>query len=126
MKIFNKVLGIILFLGFSFINKTYGADVVPNLSTKTQVQFSETSTLTINSGIALGNLSTQNRADINEQSDSSVTVNSGGSILSLNNAVQGHDTLRLTVTNSGTIRAAGSKAINLKDNIGSTITNNRF
>ena len=124
MKIFNKVLGIILFLGFLIINKTYGADVEPDSSTTTQVQFSETSTLTINSGITLGNLSTQNRADINEQSDSSVTVNSGGSILSLNNAVQGHDTLRLTVTNSGTIRAAGSKAINLKDNIGSTITNN--
>ena len=82
MKIFNKVLGIILFLGFSFINKTYGADVEPNSSTTTQVQFSETSTLTINSGITLGSLSTQNRADINEQSDSSVTVNSGGSILS--------------------------------------------
>ena len=85
---------------------------------------SNSDTLTINSGITLGNLSTQNRADINEKNDVLVIVNSGGSILSLHNAVQGDDSDDLTVTNTGTIRAAGSKAINLKDTAGSTITNN--
>jgi len=114
-----------IFLFFSKINKTFAADNVPSSSQAAKVTIASNSdTLTINSGITLGNLTTQNRADINEKNDVSVIVNSGGSILSLHNAVQGDDSDDLTVTNSGTIRAAGSKAINLKDTADSTITNN--
>ena len=121
MNVVKKIIIIALSLGL--FNKSFAEDFAPPTQTA-QVKFTEESTLTINSGVTLGSLTTQNRAHINAQSDSSVTVNSGGTILSLNNAVQGADATRLTVTNSGTIRAAGSKAINLKDNIGSTITNN--
>ncbi len=114
-----------IFLIFSKINKTFAVDNVPSSSQTAQVTIASNSdTLTINSGITLGNLTTQNRADINEKNDVSVIVNSGGSILSLHNAVQGDDSDDLTVTNSGTIRAAGAKAINLKDTADSIITNN--
>ena len=116
---------LLIFLFFSKINKTFAVDNVPGSSQTAKVTIASNSdTLTINSGITLGNLTTQNRADINEKNDVSVIVNSGGSILSLNNAVQGDDSDDLTVTNSGTIRAAGSKAINLKDTADSIITNN--
>ena len=116
---------LLIFLFFSKINKTFAVDNVPGSSQTAKVTIASNSdTLTINSGIILGNLTTQNRADINEKNDVSVIVNSGGSILSLNNAVQGDDSDDLTVNNSGTIRAAGSKAINLKDTADSIITNN--
>ena len=111
---------IIIALSLGLLNKSFAADFAPPTQAA-QVKFTEESTLTINSGVTLGTEATQNRAHINAQSDSSVTVKSGGTILSLNNAVQGADATRLTVTNSGTIEAAGSKAINLKDNIDSTI-----
>ncbi len=121
MNVLKRIIIILLSLGI--FNKLFAEDFAPSTQTG-QILFTEESTLTINSGVTLGSLTTQNRAHINSQSDSSVTVNSGGTILSLHNAVQGADATRLTVTNSGTIRAAGEKAINLKDNIGSTITNN--
>ena len=121
MNIAKKIIIILLSLGL--FNKSFAEDFAPPTQAA-QVKFTEESTLTINSGVTLGTEATQNRAHINAQSDSSVTVKSGGTILSLNNAVQGADATRLTVTNSGTIKAAGSKAINLKDNIDSTITNN--
>jgi hypothetical protein len=121
----RKICFVFILLIFSNINKTFAVDNVPSSSQTAQITIGNKSdTLTINSGITLGNLSTQQRAYINEKDDVSVTVNSGGSILSLHNAVQGYDSDDLTVTNTGTIRAAGSKAINLKDTAGSTITNN--
>jgi len=114
-----------IFLIFSKINKTFAVDNVPSSSQTAKITIGNNSdTLTINSGITLGNLTQQQKADINEKNDVSVIINSGGSILSLHNAVQGDDSDDLTVTNSGTIRAAGSKAINLKDTADSTITNN--
>ena len=114
-----------IFLIFSKINKTFAVDNVPGSSQAAKITIGNNSdTLTINSGITLGNLTQQQKADINEKNDVSVIVNSGGSILSLHNAVQGDDSDDLTVTNSGTIRAAGSKAINLKDTARSSITNN--
>ena len=121
----RKICFVFILLIFSNINKTFAVDNVPSSSQTAQITIGNNSdTLTINSGITLGNLDTQNRADIDEKNDVSVIVNSGGSILSLHNAVQGDDSDDLTVTNTGTIRAAGSKAINLKDTAGSTITNN--
>ena len=121
----RKIFFIFILLIFSNVNKTFAVDNVPSSSQTAQITIADNSdTLTINSGITLGNLTTQNRADINEKNDVSVIVNSGGSILSLHNAVQGDDSDDLTITNSGTIRAAGSKAINLKDTARSTITNN--
>ena len=114
-----------IFLIFSKFNKTFAVDNVPGSSQAAKITIGNNSdTLTINSGITLGNLTQQQKADINEKNDVSVIVNSGGSILSLHNAVQGDDSDDLTVTNSGTIRAAGSKAINLKDTARSSITNN--
>ena len=114
-----------IFLIFSKINKTFAVDNVPGSSQAAKITIGNNSdTLTINSGITLGNLTQQQKADINEKNDVSVIINSGGSILSLHNAVQGDDSDDLTVTNSGTIRAAGSKAINLKDTARSSITNN--
>ena len=56
----------------------FAEDFAPSTQTG-QVKFTEESTLTINSGVTLGSLTTQNRAHINEQSDSSVTVNSASS-----------------------------------------------
>ena len=114
-----------IFLIFSKINKTFAEDNVPTSSQEDKITIGANSdTITIDSGIILGSLTTQNRADINKKNDVLVIVNSGGSILSLHNAVQGDDSDDLTVTNSGTIRAAGAKAINLKDTADSTITNN--
>ena len=121
----RKICFVFILLIFSNINKTFAVDNVPSSSQTAKITIGNNSdTLTINSGITLGDLDTQNRADIDEKNDVSVIVNSGGSILSLHNAVQGVNSDDLTVTNSGTIRAAGSKAINLKDTAGSTITNN--
>ena len=121
----RKIFFIFILLIFSNINKTFAVDNVPSSSQTAKITIGNNSdTLTINSGITLGNLTTQQRADINEKDDVSVIINSGGSILSLHNAVQGDDSDDLTITNSGTIRAAGSKAINLKDTARSTITNN--
>ncbi len=115
----------LLFLIFSNINKTFAENFIPSSSqTGKKTVGANGDTITINSGITLGNLTQQQKADINEKNDVSVTVNSGGSILSSQNAVQGDDSDDLTVTNSGTIRATGAKAINLKDTADSTITNN--
>jgi len=121
----RKICFIFILLIFSNINKTFAVDNVPSSSQTAKITIGNNSdTLTINSGITLGNLTEQQKADINDKNDVSVIINSGGSILSLHNAVQGVNSDDLTVTNSGTIRAAGSKAINLKDTARSTITNN--
>ncbi|MDA7807729.1 hypothetical protein N8947_01570 [Candidatus Pelagibacter sp.] len=121
----RKICFIFILLIFSNINKTFAVDNVPSSSQTAKITIGNNSdTLTINSGITLGNLTEQQKADINDKNDVSVIINSGGSILSLHNAVQGVNSDDLTVTNSGTIRAASSKAINLKDTARSTITNN--
>ena len=62
------------------------------------------------------------------KNNGTVTVESGSSIFSngalSSNAIQGKNQSGLTVTNSGTISAGNSKAINLLDATNSNITNN--
>ena len=54
-----------IFLIFSKINKTFAVDNVPSSSQTAKVTIASNSdTLTINSGITLGNLTTQNRANM--------------------------------------------------------------
>ena len=115
----------LLFLIFSKIDKTFAADNNVTSTSEDKITVADHGdTITVFSGFTLGNLTEQQKADINEKNNVSVTVNSGGEIRSSQNAVQGDDSDDLTVTNSGTIRAAGAKAINLKDTADSTITNN--
>ena len=57
-----------IFLIFSKINKTFAVDNVPSSSQTAKVTIASNSdTLTINSGITLGNLTQQQKADINEK-----------------------------------------------------------
>ena len=94
----RKICFIFILLIFSNINKTFAVDNVPSSSQTAKITIVNNSdTLKINSGITLGNLTQQQKADINEKNDVSVIINSGGSILSLHNAVQGVNSDDLTL-----------------------------
>ena len=96
-----------------------------NAAGNVQQKFNDTDlTLTISENETLGTLSMTKPAHVNEKARSTVIVETGASILGTANAVAGDDTDGLTVTNSGTIRANNSKAINLLDAVNGTITNN--
>ena len=103
-------------------DKTFDSE---NAAGNVQQKFNDTDlTLTISENETLGTLSMTKPAHVNEKARSTVIVESGASILGTANAVAGDDTDGLTVTNSGTIRANNSKAINLLDAVNGTITNN--
>ena len=104
------------------------ADVEISGTQATREDLQDSSTLTI-SGTLDGNLNnivrgyTAPGGDGNEIDNATVVVESGGIIQGLSNAIMGRETDSLTVTNSGTIEATSSKAIQLMDAQNATITN---
>ena len=127
---------ILFFLFCSFITGSAysetitGANTVNSTSNNntTQKKFNADGTsLTISESTTLSTDSSQT-VNIFTKNNGTVTVESGSSIFSngalSSNAIQGKNQSGLTVTNSGTISAGNSKAINLLDATNSNITNN--
>ncbi len=107
------------------IGQVYAADVTISGTQATREDLQDSSTLTI-SGTLDGNLNNIVRGYIaagNEIDNATVLIESSGSIQGLSNAIMGRETDSLTVTNSGTIEATSSKAIQLRDAQNATITN---
>ena len=79
-----------------------------------------TSTNTNLNNIARGYIAAGNEID-----GATVIIESNASIKGKSNAIMGRETNNLTITNSGTISASTSKAINLRDAQNTTITNKK-
>ena len=109
------------------LRQVYAADVEISGTQATREDLQASSTLTIESGGVLdGNLNNIVRGYIaagNEIDNATVVVESGGIIQGKSNAIMGRELSGLTVINSGTIEATSSKAIQLQDAQGATITN---
>ena len=125
MKFIKLLTALIYFVS---IGQVYAADVEISGNQATREDLQDSSTLTI-SGTLDGDLNnivrgyTAPGGDGNEIDNATVVVESGGSIQGLSNAIMGRETDSLTVTNSGTIEATSSKAIQLMDAQNATITN---
>ncbi len=116
---------VIIFIYFSLLKQLYAADVEISGTQATREDLQASSTLTI-SGTLDGDLNNIVRGYIaagNEIDNATVVVESGGVIQGKSNAIMGRETSGLTVTNSGTIEATSSKAIQLQDSQNATITN---
>ena len=122
---FLKTLIILIYL--ISLRQVYAADVEISGTQATREDLQASSTLTIESGGVLdGNLNNIVRGYIaagNEIDNATVVVESGGIIQGKSNAIMGRELSGLTVINSGTIEATSSKAIQLQDAQGATITN---
>ena len=122
MRIFKLV---IIFIYLNSLKQLYAADVEISGTQATREDLQASSTLTI-SGTLDGDLNNIVRGYIaagNEIDNATVVVESGGVIQGKSNAIMGRETSGLTVTNSGTIEATSSKAIQLQDSQNATITN---
>ena len=122
MKFIKLLTALIYFVS---IGQVYAADVEISGNQATREDLQDSSTLTI-SGTLDGDLNNIVRGYIaagNEIDNATVVIESGGSIQGLSNAIMGRETDSLTVTNSGTIEATSSKAIQLRDAQNATITN---
>jgi len=122
MRIFKLV---IIFIYLSSLKQLYAADVEISGTQATREDLQASSTLTI-SGTLDGDLNNIVRGYIaagNEIDNATVVVESGGVIQGKSNSIMGRETSGLTVTNSGTIEATSSKAIQLQDSQNATITN---
>ena len=122
MRIFKLV---IIFIYLSSLKQLYAADVEISGTQATREDLQASSTLTI-SGTLDGDLNNIARGYIaagNEIDNATVVVESGGVIQGKSNSIMGRETSGLTVTNSGTIEATSSKAIQLQDSQNATITN---
>ena len=124
------------FFQYSFIflillfNYAYSADDTITGTQTTREDLQADSTLTIQSGGSLVNTNLNNitRGYIaagNEIDGATVIIESNASIKGKSNAIMGRETNNLTITNSGTISASTSKAINLRDAQNTTITNKK-
>ena len=122
---FLKSLIILIYL--ISLRQVYAADVEISGTQTTRENLQASSTLTIESGGTLdANLNNIVRGYIaagNEIDNATVVVESGGVIQGKSNTIMGRETSGLTVINSGTIEATSSKAIQLQDAQGATITN---
>ena len=114
-------------MGSAYSEDITGANTVNSTSNNntTQKKFNAVGTsLTITDSITLS-LDGQQTVHINTKNNGIVTIESGSSITSTaSNAIQGKTQSGLIVTNSGTISAGSSKAINLQNAQNTTITNN--
>jgi len=113
-----------------FFNYAYSADDTITGTQTTREDLQADSTLTIQSGGSLVNTDLNNitRGYIaagNEIDGATIIVESNASIKGKSNAIMGRETNNLTITNSGTISASTSKAINLRDAQNTTITNKK-
>ena len=116
---------VIIFIYLNSLKQLYAADVEISGTQATREDLQASSTLTI-SGTLDGDLNNIVRGYIaagNEIDNATVVVESGGVIQGKSNAIMGRETSGLTVTNSGTIEATSSKAIQLQDSQNATITN---
>ena len=116
---------VIIFIYLNSLKQLYAADVEISGTQTTREDLQASSTLTI-SGTLDGDLNNIVRGYIaaeNEIDNATVVVESGGVIQGKSNAIMGRETSGLTVTNSGTIEATSSKAIQLQDSQNATITN---
>ena len=116
---------VIIFIYLNLLKQLYAADVEISGTQATREDLQASSTLTI-SGTLDGDLNNIVRGYIaagNEIDNATVVVESGGVIQGKSNAIMGRETSGLTVTNSGTIEATSSKAIQLQDSQNATITN---
>ncbi len=126
---FKLYLPIFLFLiSTSVFAETFDESKEISTDTEEQQKFNENNiTLTIESGATLSRNGSM-VIHVNSKTNATVIVESGATVTSLgatsSNAIQGKTQSGLTVTNSGTISAGSSKAINLMDATNSTITNN--
>ena len=125
---FLKTLIILIYL--ISLRQVYAADVEISGTQATREDLQASSTLTIESGGVLdGNLNNIVRGYIapgglgNEIDNATVVVEPGGTIQGKSNTIMGRETSGLTVTNSGTIEATSSKAIQLQDSQNATIIN---
>ena len=91
-----------------------GSNTINSDSSTQQVYNADDTSLTITDSSTLSR-SGAAPVNINEQDNGTLTINSGSTVTSTaSNAVQGiFNQSGLTITNSGTINADGSKAINL-------------
>ena len=125
MKFIKLLTALIYFVS---IGQVYAADVEITGTQATREDLQDSSTLTI-SGTLDGDLNnivrgyTAPGGDGNEIDNATVVIESSGSIQGLSNTIMGRETDSLTVTNSGTIEATSSKAIQLMDAQNATITN---
>ena len=117
-------------MGSAYSEEITGANTVNSTSNNhtTQKEFNaDYTSLTISESTTLSTDSSQT-VNIFRKNNGTVTVESGSSIFSnganSSNTIQGRTQSGLTVTNSGTISAGNSKAINLLDATNSIITNN--
>ena len=113
-----------------FFNYAYSADDTITGTQTTREDLQADSTLTIQSGGSLVNTNLNNiaRGYIaagNEIDGATIIIESNASIKGKSNAIMGRETNNLTITNSGTISASTSKAINLRDAQNTTITNKK-
>lgn len=116
---------VIIFIYLNSLEQLYAADVEISGTQATREDLQASSTLTI-SGTLDGDLNNIVRGYIaagNEIDNATVVVEPGGVIQGKSNAIMGRETSGLTVTNSGTIEATSSKAIQLQDSQNATITN---
>ncbi|MFL2852586.1 MAG: hypothetical protein ACJZ8J_01665 [Candidatus Pelagibacter sp.] len=116
---------VIIFIYLNSLKQLYAADVEISGTQTTREDLQASSTLTI-SGTLDGDLNNIVRGYIaagNEIDNATVVVESNGVIQGKSNAIMGRETSGLTVTNSGTIEATSSKAIQLQDSQNATITN---
>ncbi len=116
---------VIIFIYLNSPKQLNAADVEISGTQATREDLQASSTLTI-SGTLDGDLNNIVRGYIaagNEIDNATVVVESGGVIQGKSNAIMGRETSGLTVTNSGTIEATSSKAIQLQDSQNATITN---
>ena len=125
LKIMRILKLLIIFIYLNSFKQLYAADVEISGTQATREDLQASSTLTI-SGTLDGDLNNIVRGYIaagNEIDNATVVVESGGVIQGKSNAIMGRETSGLTVTNSGTIEATSSKAIQLQDSQNATITN---
>ena len=117
-------------MGSAYSEDITGANTVnstSNNNTTLKRFIADYTSLTISESTTLSTDASQT-VNIYRKNNGTVTVESGSSIFSngtnSSNTIQGRTQSGLTVTNSGTISAGNSKAINLLDATNSIITNN--
>jgi len=129
IRFFKNILSTILIYSFVF-KSVHALDIgtgatspITTDSTVLQKFTGANATLSVTDGATLERANQPSL--INKQTGGTVIVGSGSTIsATVANTIQGIDSTDLTVTNSGTIKAGTSKAINLTDNEGARVTNN--
>ena len=117
----------IIFFVIIYQNLAYSIDIDDGgVTTAKQTFTSADTTITISNSSTLRN-SLNNMININGQDNGTVIIEAGSTVETTggkSNPINGNAASGLTITNSGTIKSASSKAINLTDATTGTLTNN--